>query len=167
MTVLLRQSIGDAADELQNTPKHSQDVIVADIFQGAQIPKHVSTVDFLRDAKAALKADGSYIANIMDVPPLKFARQQAGILREVFEYVAVISDASVLRGRRMGNLILVVQTRGAASSVLCGRWRPTPFRSGSNSVNVSTGSSPRTARTARVRRRLADRRKPCPGRLPS
>ncbi len=104
---LIETVVGDAADELAATPEGSQDVVVSDIFQGAVIPKHVSTLDFMRSADRALRPGGLYVANIMDTPPMEFARGQAALLCEVFAQVAVVADAGVLRGRRHGNLLLV------------------------------------------------------------
>jgi hypothetical protein len=104
---LIGTVIGDAADELAAVARRSQDVIVADIFQGADVPAHVSTVDFVKLAASALRPDGCYLANIMDQPSLRFAREQARMLRQAFGEVAVIADAAVLRGRRSGNLLLV------------------------------------------------------------
>lgn len=110
--------IGDALDELSVMPDAGQDVVVADIFRGGMIPRHVSTVEFAQEAKRVLRPGGLYIANIMDSPPLNFARRQAGILRDVFDQVAVVGDAAIVRGRRHGNLLLVGVGKGMPLSKL-------------------------------------------------
>jgi hypothetical protein len=77
------------------------------VFQGAKVPEQTRTPEFAQAAARALRRGGCFVANIMDGPPLTFARAQTARLREAFADVAVISDASVLRGRRLGNLLLV------------------------------------------------------------
>ncbi len=104
---LIETEIGDAARVLRAAPDDAYDLIIADVFQGAKVPEQVSTPEFALDAARVLRPGGCYVANIMDGPPLAFARAQTGRLREAFADVAVISDASVLRGRRLGNLLLV------------------------------------------------------------
>ncbi|GIH04999.1 hypothetical protein Rhe02_30660 [Rhizocola hellebori] len=99
--------IGDAARELEAAPTDGYDVIVADVFQGSKVPEQVATPEFAQAAARVLRPGGCYVANIMDGPPLTFARAQTARLRDAFADVAVISDASVLRGRRLGNLLLV------------------------------------------------------------
>lgn len=99
--------VADAAAELAVSGDARYDVVVADIFRGAAIPRHVSTVDFASAAHRVLKPGGCYLVNIMDRPPLDFARRQAAMLRKVFAQVAIVADAVVLRGRRQGNLLLV------------------------------------------------------------
>lgn len=99
--------VADARAALEAAEPASVDVIVADIFTGAKVPPHVSTVEFARAARRALRPGGWYLANVMDVAPLTFARRQAATLREVFGQVAVVADAALLRGRGTGNLLLV------------------------------------------------------------
>ena len=124
---LIETVVADAAEDLAAQRPASLDVIVADIFQGAKIPQHVSTVDFARSARQALRNDGCYVANIMDQPDLAFAREQARVLQEVFEQVAIVADASVLRGRRQGNLILAATERGASFQRLVRAMAADPF----------------------------------------
>jgi spermidine synthase len=104
---LIETVVGDAARELEAAQTESYDVIVADVFQGAKVPEQTRTPEFAQAAARALRRGGCFVANIMDGPPLTFARAQTARLREAFADVAVISDASVLRGRRLGNLLLV------------------------------------------------------------
>ncbi|MBB5872858.1 putative methyltransferase [Allocatelliglobosispora scoriae] len=100
-------TIGDALDALRPLPVGAFDVVIADIFTGARVPGHVRTSEFAQLAARAVDRDGCYIANIIDKSPLDFARGQAATLREVFNTVAIMADAAVLRGRRSGNLLLV------------------------------------------------------------
>ncbi|WP_117213983.1 spermidine synthase [Allorhizocola rhizosphaerae] len=124
---LVETVVGDAALHLAALPEGSYDVVVSDVFQGANIPSQVSTLDFLRSARRVLRPDGLYVANIMDTPPLDFARGQAALLREVFAQVAVVADAGVLRGRRHGNLLLVGAGAGLPFARMARRLAADPF----------------------------------------
>ncbi|HEX6681334.1 MAG TPA: fused MFS/spermidine synthase [Candidatus Limnocylindrales bacterium] len=119
--------VGDAAVELATSSPHGFDVIVADVFQGARVPEQVGTLEFARAAVRALRPGGCYVANIMDGPPLEFARGQAAVLREAFAQVAVVADAAVLRGRRHGNVLLAAGDRSVDVVRLARRMAADPF----------------------------------------
>ena len=103
----LRVRGGDARDLLARSPRAQADLVVADIYGGARIPAHCTSVEFARLAADALLPDGRYAVNIADGGRLDFARGQVATLRAVFAEVALIADPTVLRGRRFGNLVLV------------------------------------------------------------
>jgi spermidine synthase len=124
---LIETVVGDAATALEETAPRSYDVIVADVFQGGKVPAQVSTAAFAADAARALRPGGCYVANIMDSPPLDFARAQAAILRDAFPAAGVLADAAVLRGRRHGNLILFGAGADAPVARLTRRLAADPF----------------------------------------
>jgi spermidine synthase len=124
---LIEVVVGDAAEELERMPQRQLGVIVVDVFQGARIPEQVSTADFAKAAARALRPGGCYLANIMDEPPLTFARAQATLLKREFPGVAVVADAAVLRGRRHGNVLLVGADTSAPFSRLARRMAADPF----------------------------------------
>lgn len=103
-------TVGDARAELAAVPAGSLDLVVADVFHGSRTPAHLTSVEFLRLAAAALRPVGCYAANLADGPPLAFARAQAATVRAVFPEVCLIAEAPVLRGRRYGNILLVGST---------------------------------------------------------
>lgn len=105
-------TIADALAGLADAEPGGYDAVVADIFNGARVPAHVSTAEFARLAAAALDRGGCYIANIIDRAPMVFTRSQAAMLRTVFAEVAVMAEAPVLRGRRSGNVLLVAGDDG-------------------------------------------------------
>lgn len=119
--------VGDAADTLSASRPQEFDVIVADVFQGARVPEQVGTLDFARSAVRTLRPGGCYVANIMDGPPLEFARGQAMVLREAFARVAVVADAAVLRGRRHGNVLLAAGDESVNMARLARRMAADPF----------------------------------------
>ncbi|MFD8753679.1 spermidine synthase [Kitasatospora sp. NPDC059577] len=99
-------TVGDARAALADVPAGSQDLVVADVFHGSRTPAHLTSVEFVRLAAAVLREGGCYAANLADGPPLAFARAQAATVRAVFPYVCLVAEASVLRGRRYGNVLL-------------------------------------------------------------
>ncbi|MCW2634216.1 MAG: uncharacterized protein JWQ99_583 [Blastococcus sp.] len=85
----------------------SADVVVTDVFAGARTPGHLTTVEFVTDARRVLRPGGYYVANVADGPPLRFARAQVATLRAVFRHVCLLAEPGTLRGRRFGNLVAV------------------------------------------------------------
>jgi len=54
-----------------------------------------------------LRPGGVYTINLIDYPPLGFARAEVATFLDVFEHVAVISTVGRLRGEEGGNYVLV------------------------------------------------------------
>lgn len=102
-----RVRIGDARAVLAAMPDSSADAVVADVYAGARIPAHLTTVEFLREVARVLRPGGAYLANLADGGALPFARGQAATVRAVFPAACLLADAAVLKGRRFGNLVLV------------------------------------------------------------
>jgi hypothetical protein len=124
---LIETIVADAAEDLLAAPPRSYDVVVADVFQGGKVPSQVCTAEFVASAARALRPGGCYVANIMDGPPLDFARAQAALIHEAFPLAAVLADAAVLRGRRHGNVILVGAGADAPLPRLVRRLAADPF----------------------------------------
>jgi spermidine synthase len=83
------------------------DVVITDVFAGARTPAHLTTLEFAADVHRVLRPGGSYVANVADGPPLRFARIQVATLRAVFRSVCLLAEPGTLRGRRFGNLVAV------------------------------------------------------------
>jgi spermidine synthase len=109
---------GDAREVLAKTPEGWAELIIADVFRGARVPAHCTTVEFTTLAARALAPGGLYAANIADGGRLDFARAQLATLRTAFSEVAVLADPAVLRGRRFGNLVLLASTAPLPLSAL-------------------------------------------------
>ena len=104
----IRVRQGEARAALAAARPTSVDVVVADAFAGSRMPAHLTSVEFMRAARRALRPGGVFAANLADGPPaLAFARTQVATAREVFGAVAVVASPQVLRGRRFGNLVLL------------------------------------------------------------
>jgi len=102
---------GDAREVLASVAPASVDLVVVDVFAGARVPAHLTSVEFVREAARVLRPGGSYAANVADGAPLAFARRQAATVAEVFADVALAASPHVLRGRRFGNLVMLGAAR--------------------------------------------------------
>ncbi len=103
----LRVRVGDARVGVRRRPDDSYDLVVGDAFGGLAVPWHLTTVEFLSQVRRTLRPDGVYLLNLIDYPPLGFARAEVATLRRVFGHVAVVAPAAQLRGRLGGNFVLV------------------------------------------------------------
>ncbi|MGC9668119.1 spermidine synthase [Planosporangium sp. 12N6] len=107
----LRVRTADARAAVEGTRAGVFDLVVADVYRGAQMPRTVSSTEFVGHVARILRPDGLYAVNVADLPPLAFSRIQAATLRAVFPDVCVVAEAGTLRGRRYGNVILVAALR--------------------------------------------------------
>jgi spermidine synthase len=103
----LRAVTGDARVNLRDVPDDSADLVVGDAFGGEAVPWHLTTVELTRDVQRVLRDDGIYAVNVIDHPPLGFARAEVATLAAVFEHVAVIGPADRVAGEVGGNLVLL------------------------------------------------------------
>lgn len=104
-TARVRVRPEDARTALRTLRPGAADLIVCDVFAGAQTPAHLTSVEFVREVARVLRPAGRYAVNIGDGPPLGFARAQMATVRAVFPHVSLLADPGVLRGRRFGNLV--------------------------------------------------------------
>lgn len=117
----IRVRYGDAREQLSRLPKGllgAADLLVVDIFAGAQTPAHVTSVEFFEDLVPFLAPDGLVLVNIADGHELRFARGELATLMDVFTEVSVITDPAVAKGRRFGNLMAIARPRNEASTPL-------------------------------------------------
>ena len=101
-----RLRVGDARTELPALRQGESDLVVADVFESALMPVHVTTLEWVREVQRLLRPTGVYVVNVADGRPLGFARAQVATLLEAFAHVVLLADPSVLRGRRFANLVL-------------------------------------------------------------
>ena len=98
---------GDARDVLAKAPEGAFDLVFTDVFAGARIPAHLTSVEYVSLAARALSPAGVYAANLADGGELAFARAQVATALAVFPHVCVVAEPAFFRGRRFGNFILV------------------------------------------------------------
>ena len=105
-TAGFRLRVGDARTELPALRHGESDLVVADVFESAQQPVHVTTLEWLHEVRRLLRPTGAYVVNVADGKPLAFAKGQVATLLAAFPHVVLLADPSVLRGRRFANLVL-------------------------------------------------------------
>ena len=103
----LEVRIGDARLLLESVAPAAYDVVLGDAFGGLAVPWHLTTEEFLAGVRATLVDGGVYVMNLIDYPPMRFARAEVATLDHVFDDVAAIARPAVLDGRRGGNVVLV------------------------------------------------------------
>jgi spermidine synthase len=89
----------------------TQDLVVGDAFEGARVPGSLGSAEAAREISRVLRPAGLYVLNVIDSPPLRYARAQISTLRLAFSELAAIADPGVLRGRRTGNVVFVAGQR--------------------------------------------------------
>jgi spermidine synthase len=102
----IRVRAGDAREVLESVPAGRQDLVISDVFAGARTPFHLTTVECAGAAARALRPGGVYAVNVADGPPLEQVRAAVATVRSVFAHTCMIAEAGVLRGRRLGNLVI-------------------------------------------------------------
>lgn len=137
----IRIRIGDAREGVKRLPSalHGRcDLVVSDVYSGAQTPAHLTSVEFYRELSALLAPGGILLVNVADGPGLAFARRQAATVAEVLPELAVLADTQVLKGRRFGNLVLA-----ASAAPLPTEWLPRVLAAGPHPAKIAQGAEAR------------------------
>ena len=108
----------DAREVLESVRPGTYDLIVSDVFAGARTPFHLTTAECAQAAARALGPGGMYAANVADGPPLKAVRSAIATIRSVFEETCVVAEPAVVRGRRLGNFVLVASAGRIPGSIV-------------------------------------------------
>lgn len=131
----IRIRIGDARDGVQKLPAAltgACDLIVSDVYSGAQTPAHLTSVEFYTELRAILAPKGVLLVNVSDGPGLAFARRQVATIAHVLPEVALLADTQVLKGRRFGNLVIA-----ASASPLPTEWLPRMLAAGPHPAKIA------------------------------
>lgn len=134
----IRVRIGDARAGLGRLPAAltgQVDLLISDVYAGAQTPAHLTTMEFYTAAAALLAADGVLLVNVADGAGLAFARRQVATVRAVFAHVIVLAEVQVLKGRRFGNLVIA-----ASPAPLPSAWLPRLMAAGPHPAKVAEGA---------------------------
>ncbi|REJ04902.1 spermine synthase [Microbacterium bovistercoris] len=134
----IRVRIGDAREGVSRLPAalHGAcDLVVSDVFSGAQTPAHLTSVEFYRELSTLLAPTGVLLVNVADGPGLAFARRQVATVQTVFADVAVLADTQVLKGRRFGNLVIA-----ASAAPLPTDWLPRMLAAGPHPAKIAQGA---------------------------
>jgi spermidine synthase len=99
--------VGDARTAITQQPEGAYDVVVGDAFGSLAVPWHLTTMEMVEQVRRVLRPGGVYVLNVIDYPPLDFARAETATLLKAFDDVALMADPSTLTGGGGGNLVLV------------------------------------------------------------
>jgi spermidine synthase len=133
----IRTRIGDAREVLGRLPAGlvgAADLVVSDVYSGAQTPAHLTTVEFFTAAARLLAPDGVLLVNVADGAGLAFARRQVATVQAVLEHVIVLAEVQTLKGRRFGNLVIA-----ASRAPLPTEWLPRLLAAGPHPAKVAEG----------------------------
>lgn len=83
------------------------DIVIVDAFIGSKVPPELVTVEFLAEVSRVLVGSGTIMWNLTDKAPFDFARRAAAGLAEVFAHTCLSAEPATLKGRRVGNLIMM------------------------------------------------------------
>lgn len=107
--ISLRIRYGDARAVVAKLPKGilgAVDLLVSDVFAGADTPSSVTSVEYYSLLNGLLKDDGIVLVNVADGGRLDYSRAQAATMAEVFPHLLILCDAGLLKGSRFGNLVI-------------------------------------------------------------
>ncbi|MGP3976013.1 spermidine synthase [Streptomyces sp. 8N114] len=117
----------DGRAVLESSAPGSADVLVADVYGGSQVPAHLTTLPYAREAARVLRPGGTYVANLADAAPFRFLASQLATFAAVFPQLAVVAEPAVLRGRRFGNILLLASRHEQPLPELARRCSADPF----------------------------------------
>lgn len=98
--------IADGRDGIAGLPADSADLIVLDVFRGADLVVDMATVGFLRETGRVSRSGGLFVANVWDGEDLTFARRFTTTVEAVYPHAVVMGEAGVFLKSRPGNLVI-------------------------------------------------------------
>ena len=147
----LEVEVADGRTAVQRLGTDSVDVYVGDAFGGVAVPWHLTTRETFLDVDRVLRPDGLVVLNVIDYPPLDFARAELATVASVFEHVALMAGSGGLSG---GNLVIVASHApdrpGAVAAGALGRGSDLALRARARGAGVprrrTRSCSPTTTR---------------------
>ncbi len=103
----LEVRVEDARLGLRDVESDSLDLVVGDAFGGVSVPWHLTTREALGEVDRVLRREGVYAANLIDNPPLGFARAEVRTLSTIFDHLALAAAPAATRGDGGGNLVVL------------------------------------------------------------
>jgi spermidine synthase len=117
----LQVEVGDARTLIAEQESAAYDVVVGDAFGSLAVPWHLTTVEMIEEVRRVLRPGGVYVLNVIDRPPLSFARAEAATLLAAFDDAALMALPEVIEGESGGNLVLVASDEGLPVEALSDR----------------------------------------------
>jgi spermidine synthase len=135
----IRVRAADARAVAESAREGTYDLVIADVFAGAVTPAHLTTAEFTAATARALRPGGVYAVNVAagqsptGAAPrtpregLDMARSAVATIRSEYKETAMIAEASVLRGRRRGNLVILASDQPLPEAALARAAAGDPF----------------------------------------
>lgn len=142
----IRVRAADARAVVESVRPASYDLVIADVFAGAVTPAHLTTAEFAAATARALRPGGVYAVNLAaglsssggtaaQFPRaaaaagdgLRDARSAVATIRSEYKETCMVAEASVLRGRRRGNLVIFASDRPLPEAALARAAAADPF----------------------------------------
>jgi hypothetical protein len=89
----------------------SADLVVLDAFAGGRVPAELGTAEFGAEVGRVLRLGGTFVANIGDGGALTYARRFVAAMGMRLPHAMLVTDKSVLNGRRYGNIVVAASAR--------------------------------------------------------
>lgn len=100
--------IGDGRVTMGRQTKGRADVVFGDAFGAEAVPWHLTTAEFTRVIKSAMRPDGVYALNAIDAKKHRFVRAEVATIATVFDHVAVLAPESSFDDESLGSNFIVV-----------------------------------------------------------
>ncbi|WP_072341752.1 spermidine synthase [Actinomyces urinae] len=98
---------GEAFQELRAMRPERFDVLVRDVFTGAQTPTPLRTLEFYQKAYEVLRPGGLLLVNCVHGGSGDDARNDLSAALAVFNQVSTITEGRIFTGGRRGNVVIV------------------------------------------------------------
>jgi spermidine synthase len=121
----VRESDGRAG--LASRRDGTADLVVLDAFEGGLMASGLATQECTGEVARVLRPAGTYLVNVTDGPGLRFARRAIATVTAVFEHTLLLTEPSILRGRRFGNLVLAASAAPLPLDEVARRAASAPF----------------------------------------
>jgi spermidine synthase len=123
----IRVRAADARSVVESVRPGSYDLVIADVFAGAVTPPRLTTAEFAALTARALRPGGVYAVNVAAGPPLDPARSAVATVASAYGHRCMIAEASLLKGRRRGNLVIVGSDQPLPEAALLRATASDPF----------------------------------------
>ena len=139
----IRVRAKDARQVTESVRPASYDLVISDVFAGARTPPHLTTAQYAAATARALRPGGVYAVNVAAglpspggttpriprlpsdrqakvsaMPSLDMARSAVATARSSYRETCMIAEASVLRGRRRGNIVILASDQPLPEAAL-------------------------------------------------
>ncbi len=123
----IRVRVADARTVLAQVRAGSFDVVMADVFDGARTPAHLTSTEFAAPRRPRAGAGWRVRRQRRRWPAAAARTRPVATLQSVFGHVCLIAEGPVLRGRRFGNLVVVAAGHPLPVAELTRRAAADPF----------------------------------------